>query len=460
MVHALVVDDDPQSIEALTHFVSKEGFSVSHAGSLAEAREEMDRNPPDLALIDLELPDGSGVELIEELTEGFETEVIMVTGHGSVDSAVEALKTGAVDYLTKPVDPPRLRKLLENFNRTLELRQEVLELRDELRKLGRFGKMVGRSQAMQKVYDLITKVAPTDSTVLIHGQTGTGKEVVAHTLHRLSKRAKNTFIPMNCGSIQETLIESELFGHERGSFTGADRTHKGYFERANGGTLFLDEVTEMPMELQSKLLRVLETGKFMRVGGNKEIPVDVRVIAATNRDPDQAVEKERLREDLYYRLMVFPIQLPPLKERLDDIPLLANFFLEALNRDLDEPKRFTSEALDRLKAHHWPGNVRELKNVVERAFIVSPDRIDPASIILTGEKSRRSGAQITVQVGMSVAEAEKALILATLEDLQGNKKTASEMLGISLKTLYSRLNKYGVTFPASRVGEKATAGSR
>ena len=324
----------------------------------------------------------------------------------------------------------------------LHVGEQVGALRGELRKLGRFGSLIGASPAMQRVYDLISKVAPTEASVFVLGETGTGKELVAQTLHDMSPRRKGPFVPINCGAVSPTLIESELFGHEKGSFTGADRSHRVHFERAHDGTLFLDEVTEMPIDLQVKLLRVLETGKVQRVGGSEPIKVDVRTIAASNRSAQQAVAEGKLREDLHYRLNVFPLQLPPLREREDDVLLLAEAFLDELNKQSGgEPKAFTRAALDRLKAHTWPGNVRELRNVVQRAFILAPNDIGVDSLPL-GVVEERLGTTLAIRVGTPIDEAERRLILATLEHCAGDKKKAAEILKISLKTLYNRLNVY------------------
>jgi two-component system response regulator AtoC len=326
---------------------------------------------------------------------------------------------------------------------------EIEGLRAELRGLGRFGALIGGSPVMQTVYEQIQRVAPSNATVFIQGESGTGKELVAESVHKLSRRRKRPFVVINCGAIAPNLIESELFGHERGSFTGADRLHRGYIERANGGTLFLDEVTEMPLELQVKLLRVLETGKFSRVGGEQELPVDLRVIAATNRDPHQAVVDQKFREDLLYRLRVFPISLPPLRERAGDIDLLAEATLADLNKDEGTKKRLGRTALERLRGYRWPGNVRELKNVMHRAFILADDEIGPQQLPDSGpigaaaaEVAAGGDAILQVKVGSSIADAERRLILATLDACEGNKDQAAKILGISLKTLYNRLNSY------------------
>src|SRR5215210_1688873 len=318
MPHLLLVDDDPEAIEWLSEFAKAEGFSVSQADSLRAARIHMSRLQPDLLLTDLQLPDGKGMELVNDLETRDSTEVVLITGHASVESAVEALRLGATDYMVKPVDVERLKAILRRVPRTGELRAEIGELRDELRKLGRFGHILGSSTPMQKLYDQLGRVAPTSATVLLIGESGTGKELAAQTIHEMSRRKRAPFLPLNCGAVSPQLIESELFGHEKGSFTGADRQHKGYFERAHGGTLFLDEITEIPAELQVKLLRVLETGAFMRIGSNQEIETDVRVIAATNRDPEEAIQEGKLRLDLYHRLNVFPISMPPLRDRTTD----------------------------------------------------------------------------------------------------------------------------------------------
>ena len=294
---------------------------------------------------------------------------------------------------------------------------------------------------MQAVYDLIGRVARTDASVLITGETGTGKDVVALTIHSLSRRSKEAFLPVNCGAISANLIESELFGHERGSFTGADRMHKGYFERAHRGTLFLDEITEMPLELQVRLLRVLETATVTRVGGNEPIKIDVRILAATSLRVEEAVAASKLREDLFYRLNVFPIALPPLRERGEDVELLAEQCLGELNAASGTAKHFTRACLERLRRHSWPGNVRELKNVIQRAFILAEEDVGVDSLPL-GVTEVVPASSVVMRVGTPIAEMERRLILATLDQCDGDKKKAADVLKISLKTLYNRLNEY------------------
>jgi DNA-binding NtrC family response regulator len=445
MLNALVVDDDITSRSALADLVREEGFAVETATTLAEARSSLQIAAPDVVLLDVGLPDGDGLDLLRETDGASTAEFVLITGNGTVDAAVEAIRHGASDYLMKPPDIPRLRSVLVNVVRRRELRGEIGSLRQELRGLGRFGPLIGASAPMQACYDLIGRVAPTDATVLVTGESGTGKELVAETIHRLSRRKDETFVALNCGAVTPTLLESELFGHERGSFTGAAKAHRGYFERAHGGTLFLDEITEMPMESQVRLLRVLETGRVVRVGGEEEFPVDIRVIAATNRIPAEAVADGKLREDLLYRVGVFPIRMPPLRDRGEDIVLLAEYFLKELNKAESTSKRFTREALARLRKHGWPGNVRELKNGVHRATILADgDDIEASHLPLPklAEPECASDASMRIAIGTTVAEAERRLILATLNDHGGNKERTARTLGISLKTLYNKLKRY------------------
>jgi two-component system response regulator AtoC len=447
VLHALVVDDDKNSQRALAKLVAEQGFAAQTAGSLREARGRLLADPPDVVLLDLILPDGTGFDLIADLQPTDRAEVVVITGHASIDSAVEALRLGASDYLTKPVDAGRLKTMLANLARTRGLRPAISELRGQVDSLGRFGVMVGASPAMQQVYDLVARVAPSSATVLVTGESGTGKELVAQTLHQLSRRAGEAYLVVNCAAVSPNLIDSDLFGHERGSFTGAERVHHGYFERANGGTLFLDEVSEMPAELQAKLLRVLETGALARVGGEKMVKVDVRILAASNRDLDAAVADGSFRRDLLYRLKVFPIHLPPLRTRVEDIEPLAEHFLHQLNQKEGTRKTLAPATAAILRRCAWPGNVRELKNVIQRAFILSDQpaaEIDPS--LLAPELSGRLPASPEAPPPAALAtlaEAERRLILATVEHWEGDKRKAAETLGVSLRTLYNRLREYG-----------------
>jgi len=450
---ALVVDDDADIRAALADLARLEGFETMSAGTLAEARDRLAGVTPALLITDLGLPDGSGLDLVAGFGEGPRPEVVLVTGNATVDSAVAALRTGVLDYLTKPVDVARLKAVFANVSRTLAYKREISALRGELRKLGRFGGMIGASPAMQRVYDLVARVAPTMAAVLVTGESGTGKELVAETVHELSPRRTGPFLAINCSAVPDTLIESTLFGHEKGSFTGAAQQHRGFFERATGGTLFLDEITEMPAGLQAKLLRVLETGAVVRLGAEQPIQVDVRVVAATNRAPEAAIRDGRLREDLYYRLNVFPIALPPLRERGDDVELLADHFLAELNRVEGTTRRLADRSRDRLRRRTWPGNVRELKNAIQRAFIMAEDEVEldagpgtgAAAVGGDGPAATAGGGATGldgVRVGLTLDDVERRMILATLEQCEGDKRRTAEMLGISLKTLYNRLNLY------------------
>jgi two-component system response regulator AtoC len=448
MPHALAVDDDPNFLSALAELIEGQGFTTNTACNLRDARVQVSHRTPDVALVDLYLPDGSGIDLLKDLEGGAATEVVLMTGHADVESAVQALRLGASDYLTKPLDIGRLKDILANVASVPSAAPSSPAAQpgqtQETPEMGRLGLLLGASDAMLQVYEMINRVAPTEATVFLVGESGTGKDLAAQTLHHLSRRAKAPFLPLNCGAISPTLIESELFGHERGSFTGAQRRHKGFFERAHGGTLFLDEISEMPIELQVKLLRVLETGTVARIGGDQQVEVDVRVIAATNRDPQKAVNEGKLREDLLYRLQVFPVQMPPLQEREGDVELLAGYFLGQLNERQGTAKRFSAETLERLRGHSWPGNVRELKNVVHRSFIMADEEITPRSLPRQLGDDTGGIRSLHFQVGASIAHVEHRLIMATLDAYAGNKRKAAEVLGVSLKTLYNRLNTYRV----------------
>jgi DNA-binding NtrC family response regulator len=455
---ALIVEDDKNSLDGYAELIRDEGFETLTAQTVDAARRLLREHAVDVAILDLQLPDGTGIDLLEELGQQPHAEVVMITGHGSINSAVEALRRGASDYLTKPVDIHRLRKILDKARATMELRDQIGQLRGELRRMGRFGSLIGSSPSMQRVYDLITRVAPTGSTVLVSGETGVGKELVARMVHELSPRSARPFVAVNCGAVPGSLIESELFGHERGSFTGAERKREGILRQADGGTLFLDEITEMPTDLQVKFLRVLETGSFAAVGSDQTLQIDLRVIAATNRDPDRAVEDGRFRRDLLYRLNVFPIEVPPLRERPDDVEILARHFLAELDRDAESTKRLSDEAIKRLRAHVWPGNVRELKNVIERAYILAGEAIEPGDVPLKSGTSPGAGESLRLTVGSSLGDAERRLILATLDHTGGQKRRAAELLGISVKTLYNRLKSYGAggAAPARQEDETET----
>ncbi|MGE5275835.1 MAG: sigma-54-dependent transcriptional regulator [Acidobacteriota bacterium] len=369
----LIVEDDPGTRRGLAEAVQGYGGEPRAVGTAKQAQAELSRFQPHLLIVDIALPDGDGLEILRAAREAQpELEAVVLTGSSSIDHAIEALRAGAADYLLKPLRPAQLEAVYQRISERRRLELEVDTLRSELQETGRLGEMVGRSEAMQRVFEELRRVARTNAPVLITGPSGSGKEVAARTIHRLSRRAGKPFVAFNCGAVSPTLIESELFGHERGSFTGADRRRVGYFEEANGGTLFLDEITEMSAELQVRLLRVLEERTLRRVGGSQDIATDVRLLSATNRDPREGVREGKLREDLFYRLNVFPLSLPALKERPEDIPLLAEHF----RREVEEQEkqgvlRFEPRAMELLQRSEWPGNVRELRNMVHRAYIMT-----------------------------------------------------------------------------------------
>ncbi len=469
MTHVLIVDDEVDSAESLKLLIADADFTVAVAHNLRDARRQIALQQPEIVLLDLQLPDGSGMDLFSDPQLLASSEVVLITGHASLETSIQALRLGAADYLIKPINARHLHAVLSRFTKPGELKAEIQVISANVAPDGHFGHLWGRDEAMQLVYEQIARVAGTGVTVFITGESGTGKELVAQTVHDLSRRRHRPFLAVNCGAISPNLIESEIFGHEKGSFTGADRQHQGFFERASGGTLFLDEITEMPVELQVKLLRVLETGRFMRVGSTQAQDADVRMIAATNRGPSEAVASGKLREDLMYRLNVFPVDLPPLRERLGDVALLADQFLRAFAKQEGVSKRFTPRALEQMTRYLWPGNVRELRNVVQRAYVMAPDDVidecclpraavaaggfatataaAPASSgngVLHGttHSGAAQGDQLTLPIGCSMADAEKQLILATLRHFRHHKERTAATLGISLKTLYNRLKEY------------------
>ena len=445
MPHALLVDDDSDAAETMAMLIANEGFTVATAGSLRDARRQMALQEPDIVLLDLMLPDGSGMELFNDAKHLPNAELVLITGHASLDTSIQALRLGAADYLVKPMSLKQLQGVLSRVTRPSALKAVAGDMESVLEKEGHFGALWGRSAPMRRVYQQIVRVAGTAVSVFITGESGSGKEVVARTVHDLSRRRSNPFLAVNCGAISPHLMESEIFGHEKGSFTGADRQHLGFFERTNGGTLFLDEITEMPLDLQVKLLRVLESGTFMRVGSTQVQETDVRIIAATNRNPNDAVAKGKLREDLLYRLNVFPIHLPPLRDRIEDLPLIARHFLAQIGEREGAVKRFGGDVLERLATYRWPGNVRELRNVVYRAYVMTPGATIQDDCLPTNPGAAVAGGQaptLSVRVGATLAEVERQLTLATLEHLGRHKEKTAATLGISLKTLYNRLKEY------------------
>jgi DNA-binding NtrC family response regulator len=443
----LVAEDDAAQRVGLQQLLKSWGFAVEAAADGEDAVAKASTFRPTIVLSDMVMPKMGGLDLITAIRqEDPDTTIVLMTGQGTVESAVQAIKQGAYDYLTKPVDPQRLKILLDQIVERHDTQREVRILRRQLQERGTFGRMIGASAEMRRIYQMLEQAAPTVASVLVSGESGTGKELVAQTLHQLSPRAGQPFVPLNCAAIPDTLLESELFGHEKGAFTGAITRRQGAFELANRGTLFLDEIAEMTPATQAKLLRVLQERSFRPLGGQREQSVDIRVVAATNVDPVEAVRQNKLREDLYYRLNVFAIQLPPLRERKGDIPLLVQAFLKEFNaRNGKTIVGASDRAMEILERHTWPGNVRELRNVIERATIVAKsEHIEPADLPpLTAGASAAAAASPAsgLTPGTTVDEAERKLIEVTLEHTGGNKTRAAELLGISLKTLHNKLNR-------------------
>jgi len=441
----LIVEDDPSTRSGLAELVQAWGFMTEEAQDGEDAMRKVTTFRPAIIVSDLVMPRMGGRELLRALQDQLsDITFILLTAQGTVESAVEAIKDGAYDFLSKPVDPQRLRILLQKAVERQATLREVRTLRRQLRDSGSFGRIIGNSAGIRAVYRVVEQAAPTNASVLISGESGTGKELIAQTIHELSPRQSFPFVAINCAAIPETLLESEIFGHEKGAFTGAHDRRIGVFELAHRGTLFLDEIAEMQPATQVKLLRVLQERTFRRLGGRQEQTVDVRVIAATNMNPMDACRNGKLREDLYYRLNVFNLDLPPLRDRRDDIPLLVQTFLNEFNRINNKAVRgVDQDAMYLLEHYPWPGNIRELRNVIERATILAEGEFIevkhlPPSLVSKGEESLPT---LTIAPGTTVDEAERRLIILTLEHCRNNKTRAAEVLGISLKTLHNKLNR-------------------
>ena len=443
-LNVLVVDDDAATRDGLTALLETWGYAATAAPDGKTALDFCNARLPHAVVTDLMMPGMTGLEFVEALgARAQQLAVIMVTGQGTIETAVQAIKLGAYDYLTKPLEPPKLREVLERGLKQVALAREANALRQKLESpLGSYGELIGKSPPMRQLYQRLGQIAPTDAAVLVSGESGTGKELVARTLHDLSPRREGEFLALNCAAMSATLMESELFGHEKGAFTNAIERRQGCFEQADGGTLFLDEITEMAAEVQAKFLRVLEEGQIRRVGGNANIPISVRVVAATNRNPASAVKDGKLREDLFYRLSVFHLELPALRERGEDIALLARHFLESFAEKYHRPALpWTTDFAPALQAHGWPGNVRELRNAMERLAVLAPGpnlaADDFQQFCLTAViKDERSGAPL------SLAEAERQAIERALGASGGNKTQAARLLGITPKTLNAKLALY------------------
>jgi len=447
----LIVEDEENERTGLAELVSGWGYKAETAGDGVEGLEKIAQWSPSIVVTDLKMPRMGGLDLLEKIGADSQTmAVVVVTAQGTIDSAVQAMRMGAYDYITKPIDTARLRTILQNASALLGARTELEVTRRKLRDAGSLGSLVGSSKKMQELFRLIEMVAPSTASVLITGASGTGKELVARTIHELSPRRNKPFVPINCAAIPETLIESEIFGHEKGAFTGALERRTGCFELAEGGTLLLDEIGEMPVATQAKLLRVLEDRKLRRLGSKVETTVDVRVLAATNKVPDEAVARGELRNDLYYRLNVFNIHMPMLREHKEDVPALVDCLLQEMSARHGRSAAAVSEAvLHAFQSYSWPGNVRELRNTLERAVIVCEGAVIETKHLPPGfgQTPVRTASDdpdaVHLGVGTTVEEAEKMLILKTLEATNNNKTRAAEILGISLKTLHNKLKEYG-----------------
>jgi len=443
----LVVDDELNIRNALAKILEKAGHKVLAAESGDQALGRLHETTFDVVLTDLKMVGTGGMDVLRAVKQGQpEAEVILLTAYGTIDSAVEAIKIGAYDYLTKPSDPERLVHVVAKALEHKALRDEVRQLRERVAVREAFEQIVGRSVRMRAVYEQVRQVAPTTATVLITGESGTGKELVARAIHNRSPRKSRPFVTLNCGALPETLLESELFGYERGAFTGALGMKVGRIEQAHEGTLFLDEVGEMSPKTQIDFLRVLQERELRRVGAAHPITVDVRFIAATNQDLEAAVKAGAFREDLYYRLAVVPITLPALRERTEDIPLLATAFLREFCARYERPeKSFSASALQALREYGWPGNVRELRNLIERLVVTVPDRvIRPVhlpSTILTGERPEHS---LTIPLGIPLHVVEEQVIRRTLGAMTSNRERAAKILGISPRALHYKLRQYGI----------------
>jgi two-component system NtrC family response regulator len=443
----LLIDDDESLRRVMEFSLTEAGYAVRAVAGGEEGLRLFEKDPFDAVVTDITMPGMSGMEVLRQVRErDARIPVIIITAYGTIESAVEAMKQGAFDYITKPFNRDELRITLEKALRMRRLEHENVELRAEIKGKYRFEEIVGTSEKVREVLETAGRVASSDASVLITGESGTGKELLARGIHYSSPRANGPFVAVNCAAIPETLIESELFGHVKGAFTGAIRDKEGKFELADGGTLFLDEIGELRVDLQSKILRALQEKTVDRVGGSRPVPVDARVIAATNRDIERAVKDGKFREDIYYRLSVITLHMPPLRERKEDIPILAEHFLKKYNKS--EPVTLSPDTLEALKAYGWPGNVRELENVIQRASVLRRgNEITRAELPDKLTKEERGVEDIILNLpeeGISLEELEKSLIIKALEKHKGNQTRAAEYLGITRPTLIYRMEKYGL----------------
>ncbi len=446
-IEVCVIDDDPSICELFNEALG-EKYEVETFMEGEEGLKKVVEKNPDVLILDLRLPGKGGLEILEEVVEKCpEVQVIMVTAHQDVESAVRAVKLGAFDYVSKPFDLEEIEVIIQKSLENRELKEEVKQLRSYLRGDFKHTPLLGKSPEMKKIKNKIEKIVDKDTHVLIKGESGTGKEVVANTIHYQGPRSEHPFVAVNCAAIPPDLLESELFGHKKGAFTGAEEDKKGKIELADRGTLFLDEIGAMPLEMQAKILRVLQDKQIVPVGGETATQIDFRLISATSADLGKMIENDQFREDLFYRVNVFEIEIPPLRERKEDIPVFCEFFLEEINKKYDRSiKGLTDEAMELLKQHRWPGNVRELRNALESASVVSEnDYLEPANFNLFRDfKSSAAGAGRTIRPGMSLDEAEKKLIEVTLKEYDDNLTRAAEVLGVTRKTLRNKKEKYKI----------------
>jgi DNA-binding NtrC family response regulator len=441
----LIVDDEPNIRRGLAEALDDQGYVIEQAASGEDALELLRSKGFDLVLVDLVMEEMDGIEVLKEINKEWpQTEVVIITAHGTIQTAVRALKEGAYDYLTKPINVKRFRSYVHNILRTQELEEENRRLREQLRAEQEYSEIIGRSEKLLTILEMIDQLAPTDVTILIEGESGTGKELVAQAIHQKSGRGQESFISVNCGALPRELIGSELFGHEKGAFTGASQQKQGRFELANRGTLFLDEIAEMDLEAQVTLLRILEEGRFRRVGGTREVAVDVRVIAATNKSLEEQVGEGKFREDLFYRLNVVRMNLPPLRERREDIKVLAQHFLDNFSAKYHRSDlKFDSEVSARFADYEWPGNIRELKNCIERAVILAREPVIGLDLLPEPlQRESDSPTKAGISVGLSLADVEREMIRQTLEHTGGHRRRTAEILGISERDLYYKLKKY------------------
>jgi DNA-binding NtrC family response regulator len=437
----LLIDDEEQLLKLFTRTLKLEGYEVTQAKNIAEAFKALEKNEFDMILTDVKLPDGDGVEATKTYKEKYpNTEIIVITAYGTIKDGVKAIQNGAFNYLTKGDDNERLLPLVANGIQKARLQQRLNRITDKAQTNYGFGSVIGESESLKKSITLARRVAPTPTTVLLTGETGTGKEVFAQAIHYESDRAKEAFVALNCSAFAPHLLESELFGYKAGAFTGANKDKKGLLEEGHRGTVFLDEIGEMPLELQAKILRFLETGEFIKVGDTKVTKIQTRIIAATNRELLKEAEENKFRLDLYYRLAVFQIHLPPLVERGRDIELLARFFIKHFSAKMGKKSpMIEQDFIEKLQTYSWKGNVRELKNVIERAIIMSDDLLTP-DVLLFGQTNATNGAIITPLT--SLAEVEKHHMKRVLAHTENNKSETAKILGIGLTTLYRKMQEY------------------